>query len=391
MTVQVLIDRLVFRRLYPLAIEICRYLKIPEFQGVSRVLKHWACFKVQQKEEPDDVIACAINQKLGDTASISYSEIAARAYECGRTELAIKLLEFEPRSGEQVPLLLKMKRSQLALSKAIESGDTDLVYTVVTYLKNEMNRGDFFMTLRNQPVALSLYRQFCKHQEQNTLKDLFNQDDDHQELGNFYVRASYGEGSVEARMAALQNAVDEFNKAKNEFSAKATEEQMKLLRWQRRFQEEFDKPYLDCSLHETVHSLLLDSKHKQAEQLYKDFRIPDKRFWWLKISALAEKEDWEELEKFSKSKKSPIGYLPFVEICVKHHNKYEAKKYVTKVTLEQKVKAHLAVGDLEQAVEAAIERRSESELNLVLSRCTPTTDRALLDKINSARAGALKK
>ncbi|MGH0161945.1 UNVERIFIED_CONTAM: hypothetical protein FKN15_041803 [Acipenser sinensis] len=300
------------------------------------------------------------------------------------------LLEFEPRSGEQVPLLLKMKRSQLALSKAIESGDTDLVYTVVTYLKNEMNRGDFFMTLRNQPVALGLYRQFCKHQEQNTLKDLFNQDDDHQELGNFYVRASYGEGSVEARMAALQNAVDEFNKAKNEFSAKATEEQMKLLRWQRRFQEEFDKPYLDCSLHETVHSLLLDSKHKQAEQLYKDFRIPDKRFWWLKISALAEKEDWEELEKFSKSKKSPVGYLPFVEICVKHHNKYEAKKYVTKVTLEQKVKAHLAVGDLEQAVEAAIER-SESELNLVLSRCTPTTDRALLDKINRARAGALKK
>lgn len=30
---------------------------------------------------------------------------------------------------------------------------------MVTYLKNEMNRGDFFMTLRNQPVALSLYRQ----------------------------------------------------------------------------------------------------------------------------------------------------------------------------------------------------------------------------------------
>jgi len=105
-----------------------------------------------------------------------------------------QLLEFEPRSGEQVPLLLKMKKSPLALSKAIESGDTDLgknpftstftnlntpccrkthirdglptytfsfmlVYTVVMYLKNELNRGDFFMMLRNQPVALSLYRQ----------------------------------------------------------------------------------------------------------------------------------------------------------------------------------------------------------------------------------------
>lgn len=33
------------------------------------------------------------------------------------------------------------------------------------------------------------------------------------------------------------------------------------------------------------------------------------RYWWLKISALATRGDWEEMEKFSKSKKSPIGYL----------------------------------------------------------------------------------
>lgn len=29
----------------------------------------------------------------------------------------------------------------------------------------------------------------------------------------------------------------------------------------------------------------------------------------MKLKSLAEKEEWEELEKFSKSKKSPIGYL----------------------------------------------------------------------------------
>ncbi|NXK00270.1 VPS16 protein, partial [Corythaixoides concolor] len=184
-------NRLVLRRLYPLAIRICEYLRLSEIQGVSRILAHWACYKVQQKDKSDEEVAHAINQKLGDTPGISYSEIAARAYDCGRTELAIKLLEYEPRSGEQVPLLLKMKRSKLALSKAIESGDTDLVYTVVLHLKNELNRGTFFMTLQNQPVALSLYRQFCKHQERETLKDLYNQDDNHQELGNFHVRSSY--------------------------------------------------------------------------------------------------------------------------------------------------------------------------------------------------------
>ncbi|NXA12236.1 VPS16 protein, partial [Sapayoa aenigma] len=205
---------LVLRRLYPLAIRICEFLRLPEIQGVSRILAHWACSKVrrgmgglhrrgghrgtpvvslqvQQKDKSDEEVAQAINQKLGDTPGISYSEIATRAYDCGRAELAIKLLEYEPRSGEQVPLLLKMKRSKLALGKAIESGDTDLVYTVVLHLKNELNRGTFFMTLQNQPVALSLYRQFCRHQERDTLKDLYNQDDNHQELGNFHVQSSY--------------------------------------------------------------------------------------------------------------------------------------------------------------------------------------------------------
>lgn len=380
------------RRLYPLAIQICEYLRLPEVQGVSRILAHWACYKVQQKDVSDEDVARAINQKLGDTPGVSYSDIAARAYGCGRAELAIKLLEYEPRSGEQVPLLLKMKRSKLALSKAIESGDTDLVFTVLLHLKNELNRGDFFMTLRNQPMALSLYRQFCKHQELDTLKDLYNQDDNHQELGSFHIRASYAaEERIEGRVAALQTAADAFYKAKNEFAAKATEDQMRLLRLQRRLEDELGGRFLDLSLHDTVTTLILGGHNKRAEQLARDFRIPDKRLWWLKLSALADLEEWEELEKFSKSKKSPIGYLPFVEICMKQHNKHEAKKYASRVGPEQKVKALLLVGDVAQAADVAIEHRNETELSLVLSHCTGSTDGAIADKIQRARAQAQKK
>uniref|UniRef100_A0A667HXY4 Vacuolar protein sorting-associated protein 16 homolog n=1 Tax=Lynx canadensis TaxID=61383 RepID=A0A667HXY4_LYNCA len=353
LTIQVLLDRLVLRRLYPLAIQICEYLRLPEVQGVSRILAHGP---VQQKDVSDEDVARAINQKLGDTPGVSYSDIAARAYGCGRTELAIKLLEYEPRSGEQVPLLLKMKRSKLALSKAIESGDTDLVFTVLLHLKNELNRGDFFMTLRNQPMALSLYRQ-----------------------------------RIEGRVAALQTAADAFYKAKNEFAAKATEDQMRLLRLQRRLEDELGGRFLDLSLHDTVTTLILGGHNKRAEQLARDFRIPDKRLWWLKLTALADLEDWEELEKFSKSKKSPIGYLPFVEICMKQHNKYEAKKYASRVGPEQKVKALLLVGDVAQAADVAIEHRNEAELSLVLSHCTGATDGATADKIQRARAQAQKK
>lgn len=36
------------------------------------------------------------------------------------------------------------------------------------------------------------------------------------------------------------------------------------------------------------------------------------RWWWLKLKALIDVRDWEGLEAFAKSKKSPIGYEPFV-------------------------------------------------------------------------------
>ena len=42
----VLLDRLVLRRQYCLAIRISQYLKIPEAEGASRIVAHWACYKV---------------------------------------------------------------------------------------------------------------------------------------------------------------------------------------------------------------------------------------------------------------------------------------------------------------------------------------------------------
>ena len=36
------------------------------------------------------------------------------------------MLDYEPRASDQVPLLLSMKEDKLALTKAVESGDTDL-------------------------------------------------------------------------------------------------------------------------------------------------------------------------------------------------------------------------------------------------------------------------
>lgn len=43
--------RLINRGLYPLAVQICSYLKLPPEDGEVKVLRQWALRKVQQYQE----------------------------------------------------------------------------------------------------------------------------------------------------------------------------------------------------------------------------------------------------------------------------------------------------------------------------------------------------
>lgn len=55
----------------------------------------------------------------------------------------LQLLDYESKASEQVELLLKLQENKSALHKAVESGDTDLVYMVVLKLRDTMPLGDF--------------------------------------------------------------------------------------------------------------------------------------------------------------------------------------------------------------------------------------------------------
>ena len=141
---------------------------------------------------------------------------------------------------------------------------------------------------------------------------------------------------------------------------------------------------------------------KLAEQLRKDFKISDSqyvvcivttlpptqcvcvcvcvcvcgRFWWAKLRGLAHIGDYEELERFSKQRKSPIGYevcwcfverpqefgimhaavfgcplcssfvcvlQPFAEVCLRHGNRREAAKYVSRAAPENKFRLYMSI------------------------------------------------
>jgi hypothetical protein len=64
-----------------------------------------------------------------------------------------------------------------------------------------------------------------------------------------------------------------YAKGKHDFAVKQTDDQMKLLKYQRRLEEEFNRPYMDLSLHQTIYRLTTENNIKVAEQLRKEFKV----------------------------------------------------------------------------------------------------------------------
>ena len=94
-----IIDHLLCRRKYYLAIKVCQYLSIPP----DFVLISWACQKVRHAGElSDEAVRDQIRDNLKSYSSISYRDIASVAFGVGRTRLATMLLEFEPRRADRV-------------------------------------------------------------------------------------------------------------------------------------------------------------------------------------------------------------------------------------------------------------------------------------------------
>ena len=86
------------------------------------------------------------------------------------------------------------------------------------------------------------------------------------------------------------------------------DEEMRLISRQDDLEKKLFNVHLKgLSLLDTLELLLINSE-KDAESLKKDFSIPDKRYWWVKIQAYAKKNAWTALLEFGRKPTSPIGY-----------------------------------------------------------------------------------
>ncbi|KAF8986371.1 hypothetical protein BGZ52_009014 [Haplosporangium bisporale] len=97
--------------------------------------------------------------------------------------------------------------------------------------------------------------------------------------------------------------------------------------------------------------------------------MPDKRFWWIKLRALVEIRDWDGVATLAKSKKSPIGYEPFVEECVKAMQYREAAKYILKCDAHLRAGLFLKIEAYQEAGEQAFLQKDLETLKEIRDKC----------------------
>jgi len=117
------------------------------------------------------------------------------------------------------------------------------------------------------------------------------------------------------------------------FTQKATQDELSLVTAQKDLEKQTSIKLVGYSLSQTVTALYVvggDAHDSKAHKLKSEYKIPNNRYSWIKVRALARGKHWEALRKYAKSEPD-IGYKPFAEVCLANGNKEEALLYIKKV------------------------------------------------------------
>uniref|UniRef100_M4C757 Protein VACUOLELESS1 n=1 Tax=Brassica campestris TaxID=3711 RepID=M4C757_BRACM len=334
LTPVVLISRLINAHSHFLALRISEYL------GMNKevVIMHWACAKI--------------------TASASTPDA--------------HLLEI---LLDKVPLLLSIGEEDTALVKATESGDTDLVYLVIFHIWQKRPPLEFFAMIQGRILARDLFVAYARCHKQEFLKDFFLSTGQIHEVAFLLWKESWDMGKNPMaskgsplhgpRIKLIEKASNLFSQTKEHtFESKAAEEHAKLLRIQHELEASTKQAiFVDSSINDTIRTCIVLRNNRAAAKVKSEFKVSDKRWYWLKTFALATIKDWEALEKFSKEKRPPTGFRPFVEACIDADEKAEALKYIPKLSdLVERGEAYARIGMAKEAADAAAQANDGGEL-----------------------------
>jgi hypothetical protein len=297
LSANVLVERLVSRRHHLLAMKLCGFLNLRP----DPVCVDWACQKIVETprigegdSSDDQRLHDQVMGLLRGYSGIKYTAVASSAYRSGRPDLAVMFLEHEPRVLEQVPLLMSMRKHELALEKAVLAGETNLIHLSLLQLRKQsrdVQLTDFFRVVERSPVALRHLVALWKRRgtDYDTLKLLFFHLQQPQEAAHTAVIEAYRSREWDKRLRRLKMAGEFYGKNKEYgFCKSMTEEQTKLLEYQRILEQANMKvgdetAVIDRPLSTNIINLIKKKAHVQAGDLVKKFKVPSRPFLSLPV------------------------------------------------------------------------------------------------------------
>jgi len=187
-----------------------------------------------------------------------------------------------------------------------------------------------------------------------------------------------------AKITAIKAAQKFFSEDKDRnFEAKMVDENAKLLTLQQQLEKDAGGrvSFFGLSVNETIRTCLVNGMSKDADNVKGTFKVPDKRFWYIKLHALASIRDFEGLDAFARSKRSPIGYEAFVRHLIEKGHLKEAATFVPRCDSTKRVDLYVDCGDWRAAGKECKERGDKAKMEQLRKNCPNSLIARELDQL----------
>jgi len=395
-----LIDRLTELHHWPLALELCKTMKIPNEEGTKQVTINWINYllsnAISSKSIDINAIAQKILYQLKKLPNVNYSEVAKVIYQKDKKrfmELAKSILVHESDPVKKAKVLIEFGDAETALKLAIEIHplDPNPAYMIVSSLKQAYKRGDVDNLLKKTPFATKLYQEYAKEDSPKLLLTVFQQQNDYLRQSVIHLSAAQAENNVfdpKPRNLALKEAEKCFSQLGNQDLGQLVKSSITLSQQNAAYKAEKGEDLMNKSVRETfIYAVGKGNDPHLAERLKNEHRLTEKQVWRWTVDAYIESGKVSNLNDMAYKKQFP-GYSSFVEACVRHGKLDLAYEFCNRIERPaDRIKSLTMIGKIMEAADLAFETGDASLVSSMISLCQSKEEQdKLLGYLNTMKS-----
>lgn len=422
MTPTGVVARLIAMKRPALASCISSYLNLPKsVQLYARACKAAAVVQADQDRSDSEVAEEAVRIIAGSAQGSAeanntlhrgaYATVALAATAVGRTGVANLLLLLESSVADKVPALIATGSYADALAVASNARDSDYIFTTLMEFERSCTlaqpppydaakaQASFFATVVSKfpPEGFHTLRRYLQTQpEAKSETTLLLKAQKFSTAGASLARRAFVEQDTREKHLLLQEASRIFGLSKDtQFQKAATEDYLELLRDQELLRTKHSSRNVcpeTSSIMETISAVIKFAatnpreQHRllsDADKLAKKYRVPEKRYWHMKVIAFADSNQWSNIRLMADAKKSPIGFKPFAMAAIKGKQSVtEIQKYIDRVQApEERYTLYCEASIWKKALDEARRLSDPRRVQNVRTLCNSQEIQAMADEL----------